>query len=53
MPELRRGFAADAAFVSPADVGTVAFVVAWCGDGFDRVADPMARSPGAQKVWKQ
>ena len=43
--------AADAAF-PPADVGTVAFVVAWCGDGFDWVADLMARSPGAQKVWK-
>ena len=42
--------AADAAF-PPADVGTVAFVVAWCGDGFDWVADLMARSPGAQKVW--
>ena len=42
--------AADAAF-PPAEVGTVAFVVAWCGDGFDWVADLMARSPGAQKVW--
>ena len=42
--------AADAAF-PPADVGTVAFVVAWCGDGFGWVADMMARSPGAQKVW--
>ena len=41
--------AADAAF-PPSDVGTVAFVVAWCGDGFDWVADLMARSPGAQKV---
>ena len=41
---------ADAAF-PPAEVGTVAFVVAWCGDGFDWVADLMARSPGAQKVW--
>ena len=39
--------ATDAAF---ADVGSVAFVVAWCGDGFDWVADLMARSPGAQKV---
>ena len=42
--------AADAAF-PPAEVGTVAFVVAWCGDGFGWVADMMARSPGAQKVW--
>ena len=42
--------AADAAFPS-AEVGTVAFVVAWCGDGFGWVADMMARSPGAQKVW--
>ncbi len=42
--------AADGAFL-PSEVGSVAFVVAWCGDGFDWVADLMARSPGAQKVW--
>ena len=42
--------AADAAF-PPAEVVSIAFVVAWCGDGFDWVADLMARSPGAQKVW--
>ena len=42
--------AADAAF-PPSEVGSFAFVVAWCGDGFDWVADLMARSPGAQKVW--
>ena len=42
--------AADAAF-PPADVGTVAFVAAWCGDSFDWVSDLMARSQGAQKVW--
>ena len=42
--------AADAAF-PPADVGTVAFVAAWCGDSFDWVSDLMARSAGAQKVW--
>ena len=41
---------ADAAF-PPAEVGSVGFVVAWCGDGFGWVADMMARSPGAQKVW--
>ena len=40
---------ADAAF-PPAEVGSVGFVVAWCGDGFGWVADMMARSPGAQKV---
>ena len=42
--------AADAAF-PPAEVASIAFVVAWCGDAFDWVADLMARSPGAQKVW--
>ena len=42
--------AADAAF---AEVASIAFVVAWCGDKFDWVADMMARSPGAQKVWKR
>ena len=42
--------AADAAF-PPSEVGSVSFVVAWCGDGFDWVSDLMARSPGAQKVW--
>ena len=44
--------AADAAF-PPSEVGSFAFVVAWCGDGFDWVADLMARSPGAQQVWKR
>ena len=43
--------AEDAAF-PPSEVGSVGFVVAWCGDGFDWVSDLMARSPGAQKVWK-
>ena len=35
--------AADDAF-PPAEEGLFAFVVAWCGDGFDWVADLMARS---------
>ena len=39
--------AADAAF-PPADVGSVAFVVAWCGDGFDGVValDEVHRASG-------
>ena len=44
--------AADAAF-PPSDVGSVAFVVAWCGDRFDWVSDLMARSRGAPQVWKR
>ena len=44
--------AADTAF-PPSEVGSVAFVVAWCGDGFDWVSDLMARSRGAPQVWKR
>jgi hypothetical protein len=44
--------AADAAF-PPSEVGSVAFVVAWCGDRFDWVSDLMARSRGAPQVWKR
>ena len=44
--------AADTAF-PPSEVGSVAFVVAWCGDRFDWVSDLMARSRGAPQVWKR
>ena len=43
---------ADAAF-PPSEVGSVAFVVAWCGDRFDWVSDLMARSRGAPQAWKR
>ena len=35
-----------------ASAGRLQQLLDWCGDGFDWVSDLIARSPGAQKVWK-